>query len=188
MDGIMDAIAQHVLDAKIAVVISNKKCPALEKAGKAGIPAMFLDPVGKTREEFDKEIDALLKKQGVDLVLLIGYMKILSGWFVNEWKHKVMNIHPSLLPEFAGGMDKDVHATVLASGVKKTGATLHFIDEGTDSGPIIMQKEVLIKEGETVDSLKVKVQEVEQELFVKAIDLFDKGKIKVEKNKVIIDE
>ena len=97
-----------------------------------------------------------------------------------------MNIHPSLLPKYAGGMDKDVHAEVLKNREKVTGATLHFVDEGADTGPIILQKEVPIAENETIDSLKEKVQMAEQEIILKAIDLFDKGKIKIEGKKVII--
>ena len=97
-----------------------------------------------------------------------------------------MNIHPSLLPAYAGGMDGDVHAEVLKNKEKVTGATLHFVDEGADTGPIILQKEVRIDENETVDSLKEKVQKAEQEIIVKAVDLYEKGKIKVEGEKVII--
>ena len=128
----------------------------------------------------------MLDENKVELVLLIGYMRILSPWLVRKYKDKIINIHPSLLPAFAGGMDKDVHQEVLKSGVKVTGCTLHFVDESVDSGPIIMQKEVEISKDETVDSLKAKVQKAEQEVIVKAIDLFEKGKIKVEGKKVII--
>jgi folate-dependent phosphoribosylglycinamide formyltransferase PurN len=113
-------------------------------------------------------------------------MRFLSPWFVNKYKNKIMNIHPSLLPKYAGGMDIDVHKEVLKNKEKITGATLHFADEGADTGPIIMQKEVNISKNETVDSLKDKVQKAEQEIIVKAIDLFEKKKIKVEGKKVRI--
>lgn len=99
-----------------------------------------------------------------------------------------MNIHPSLLPAFAGGMDKDVHAEVLKAGVKETGCTLHFVDESVDGGPIIMQKKVSVEEDETVDSLKEKVQEAEQEVIIKVLKLYDEGKINVKGNKVTIME
>ena len=99
-----------------------------------------------------------------------------------------MNIHPSLLPAFAGGMDKDVHAEVLKSGVEETGCTLHFVTEDVDTGPIIMQKKVKIDKNETIESLKAKVQKAEQEVIVKALKLYGWGKIKIEVGKVTISE
>ena len=99
-----------------------------------------------------------------------------------------MNIHPSLLPAFAGGMDKDVHAEVLKSGVKETGCTLHFVTEDVDKGPIILQKKVDIEENETVETLKAKVQKAEQEVILEAIKLYSEGKLKVERGKVEIVE
>ena len=187
MQAIIDAISSKKLNAIISVVISNKKDAfALERAKKHNIKAVFVDAKGKTREQYDREIAKILEQNNVELILLIGYMRFLSPWFVNKYKNKIMNIHPSLLPAYAGGMDRDVHAEVLKNKEKKTGATLHFVDEGADTGPIILQKEVKIEKNETVDSLKEKVQKAEQEIILKAIDLFDKGKIKVEGNKVKI--
>ena len=194
MQAVIDAIEAKQLNAKISVVISDKEnAYALERAKKHGIKAVFVDPKEfsnvedkeKRREEFDKKVYQEL--EDVELVLLIGYMRIVSPWLVNEFRNKIMNIHPSLLPEFAGGMDKDVHEEVLKAGVKKTGCTLHFVDESVDGGPIILQKEVMIGENETVDSLKEKVQKAEQEIIVKAIGLYEQGKIKVENNKVKIE-
>ena len=115
-------------------------------------------------------------------------MRWLSEWFVKEWKNKIINIHPSLLPNFAGGMDKDVHEEVLNSNVKKTGCTLHFVDESKDNGPIILQKEVNIDDNETIETLKEKVQKAEQEIILRGIKLFDEGKIKVDGGKVRILE
>ena len=187
MQAIIDAINAKKLNAKISVVISNKKdAYALERARKHGINAVFVDSKGKEREEFDREVDNVLHKYKVSLILLIGYMRILSKWFVNKWKNKIMNIHPSLLPAFAGGMDKDIHKEVLNAGVKVTGATLHFVVQDVDSGPIILQKKVAVEENETADTLKEKVQKAEQEIILRAIGLFDKGKIKLEGKKVII--
>ncbi|MBI3034883.1 phosphoribosylglycinamide formyltransferase [Candidatus Woesearchaeota archaeon] len=189
MQAIIDAIISKKLNAVISVVISNKAdAYALERAEKHNIKAVFIDPKGREREQYDREIAKILDESKVDLILLIGYMRFLSPWFVNKYKNRIMNIHPSLLPKYAGGMDKDVHAEVLKNREKVTGATLHFVDEGADTGPIIMQKEVKIENDETIGSLKEKVQKAEQEIIVKAIDLFDKGKIKVEDKKVrIID-
>ena len=104
----------------------------------------------------------------------------MSNDFVEKWRNKVMNIHPSLLPMFAGGMDSNVHQAVLDYGCKVSGCTLIFIDEGADTGPVILQKAVDISEGDTVSSLKAKVQKAEQEILVKGIDLYAKGKLKVD--------
>lgn len=187
LQAIIDAISSKKLNAVISVIVSNKAdAYALERAKNHGIKAVFIDGKGKDRETYDKEISKVLDENKVDLILLIGYMRFLSPWFVKKYKNKIMNIHPSLLPKYAGGMDKDVHAEVLKNKEKVTGATLHFVDESVDAGPIIMQKEVRIDENETVDSLKAKVQKAEQEIIVKAVDLYEKGKIKVEGEKVII--
>ena len=188
MQAIIDAIISKKLNAAISVVISNKKDSiALERAKNNNIKAVFIDSKGEEREQYDKEVAKVLDENKVDLTLLIGYMRILSPWFVRRYKNRIMNIHPSLLPAFAGGMDKDVHQEVLNSKAKVTGCTLHFVDESIDAGPIIMQKEARIEKNETVDSLKEKVQKAEQEIIVKAVDLFEKGKIKVKGKKVIIN-
>ena len=171
---------QALIDNKIPVeiVISNKKkAGILERARKADYPILFVSAQDKTREEFDREVIKILKEKEINLILLIGYMRYLSPEFVDEYRNKIMNIHPSLLPAFAGGMDKNVHEEVLKSGVKTTGCTLHFVDEGADTGPIILQKEVAIDENETIESLKNKVQKAEQEVILKGIELFKQGKI-----------
>ena len=189
LQAVIDAIQAKQLNSKISVVVSNKKdAYALERAKKHNIEAVFINSKDKEREDFDREVNDVLEKYDVDLILAIGYMRILSGWFVNKWKNKIMNIHPSLLPAFAGGMDKDVHTEVLKAGVKETGCTLHFVTEEVDSGPIIIQKKVDVAENETIESLKAKVQKAEQEVIVKALKLYDEGKMKVEGNKVVISE
>jgi phosphoribosylglycinamide formyltransferase-1 len=189
MQAIIDAISHRELEARIAVVISDRKdAYALERARQHNIPAIHISPKGKEREDFDKEVSEMLDQHNVALVLMIGYMRIVSPWFVNRYKHKIMNIHPSLLPAFAGGMDRNVHQLVLDSGVRITGCTLHFVDESVDGGPIIMQKAVGITKGETVDSLKEKVQRAEQETILKAISLFAQEKIKVTDGKVVTGE
>ena len=186
MQAVIDAISSKKINAAISVVVSNKKDSfALERARKNNIKSVFIDSKGKEREQYDKEISEILDKNKVELVLLIGYMRYLSKWFVSKYKNKIMNIHPSLLPKYAGGMDRNVHEEVLKNKEKITGATLHFVDQGADTGPIIFQKKVNINKGETVDSLKEKVQKAEQEIILKAVDLFEKGKMKVEENKVI---
>ena len=186
LQAVIDAIESGKLkNITISFVLSNKAdAYILERAKKHKINAIFLDPKGKTREEYDKGVDKLLAEHKVELVLLIGYMKLMSSWFVQKWQNKVMNIHPSLLPKYAGGMDKGVHEIVLENKDKVTGASLIFIDEGADTGPIILQKEVPVAADETVDSLKEKVQKAEMEIIVKGIELFRDKKIKVIGNKV----
>lgn len=182
---------QAIIEAGIPIkmVIANKeKAGILEKAEKAGISFKFISQKDKTREEFDEEVMKVLDENKIDLVLLIGYMRFLSKPFVDKYENKIMNVHPSLLPKFAGGMDKNVHQEILDAGETETGATIHFVDEGADTGPIVLQEKVPIEENETVDSLKKKVQKLEGEMFIKAIDLFSEGKIEVKNNKVIIKE
>jgi fusion protein PurCD len=187
MQAIIDEIESGKLDAEISAVISNKEdAYILERARKHNLNAVFLDPKGKTREDYDKEMMDILDKEGIELVLLIGYMKIVSNGFIEKWRDRVMNVHPSLLPAFGGGMDTDVHETILNHGVKVSGCTIHFTTEEVDSGPIILQKAVPVEEGETVESLKAKVQKAEGELFPEAIRLFKEGRLKVEGNKVKI--
>ena len=187
MQAIIDAIESKKLSAVISVVISNKAdAYALERARNHKIKAVFVDSKNKEREQFDKEASKILDKNNVDLILLIGYMRILSPWFVKKYKNRIMNIHPSLLPKYPGGMDLDVHAEVLKNKEKFTGATLHFVDDSVDGGPIIMQKEIKIEKNETPDTLKAKVQKAEQEIIVKAIDMYEKGMIKIKGHEVII--
>ncbi len=189
MQAIIDEIEDGLLDAEISIVIVNKeKCGAADRAQRYKIPIVFVSSKDKTTEQFDHEVDRLLKEKGVDLVLLIGFMRFLTHWFVYRWHYKIMNIHPSLLPKFAGGMDLDVHQSVLDAGEKETGATLHFVDEGRDTGPIILQEVVSVDDEETADSLKKKVQLVEQDIILRGIRLFMEGKIKVENNKVTVME
>lgn len=181
LQAIIDAIEAGELNAEIAVVIGNKEdAYALERARKQGIDNLFVNPLGKTREEFDREVSKELDARGVELIALIGYMRYLSKWFVNKYKYKIMNVHPSLLPAFAGGMDKNVHRVILDWGCKVSGCTIHFVDEGADTGPIIIQKAVPIDENETVDTLRDKVQNLEKQTFVEAIRLFIGGKLKID--------
>ncbi|MDD5454547.1 MAG: phosphoribosylglycinamide formyltransferase [Candidatus Ratteibacteria bacterium] len=188
MEGLVKAIKQGELDAEIAIVISDRKnAYILERAKSYGIPALFLDSKNfKSREDFDKKVVGILDEKKIGLVLLIGYMRILSGYFAAQYKNKIMNIHPSLLPAFAGGMDLDVHKLVLDRGIKITGCTLHFVDEGTDTGPIILQKAVEVNEEDTPQTLKEKVQKAEQETIIKGIKLFQNGQLKMQDGKVKI--
>ncbi len=187
MQAVIDAIESHQLDAKIMVLISDKKSAyCLERAEKHNIPAIYINPKEKSMEDFDKEAAELLDHNDTELVLMLGYMRIVSGWFVNRYKNRIINIHPSLLPDFAGGMDLNVHQQVIDAKAKVTGCTLHFVTESVDAGPIIMQKSVEVISKDTAGTLKEKVQKAEQEIIVKSLKLFSEGKIKVEEGKVII--
>ncbi|PKP60643.1 MAG: phosphoribosylglycinamide formyltransferase [Candidatus Altiarchaeales archaeon HGW-Altiarchaeales-1] len=181
MQGIIDAIKRGYLNAEIKILFSNRKeSYALERAKNNGIECLFIDSAGLSREEYDEKIIKELKKRDIELILLIGYMKILSKKFIDAYKFKIMNIHPSLLPAFAGGMDKNVHKAVLDYGCKITGCTLHFADESVDGGPIIIQKVCEVEDTDNENTLKEKVQNLEVHAFIEAIKLFSENKIKVE--------
>lgn len=172
--------------ASIEVIISDKKDSGiLEKARYYKIKNYYLDPEGIEREEYDKKIAEILDNHNIELIVLIGYMKLLSSWFVKKYRGRIMNIHPSLLPSFPG-MDRSVHKEVLDYGCKISGCTLFFVDEGKDTGPIIMQKAVRVYENDTIDSLKKRVQRAEQEILPQAIRLYALGKLRIEGRKVKI--
>jgi len=188
LQAIIDAIKSGLLNAEVVCVISDRRdAYILERAKQHGIEALFINPKGLTREEYDKLImNEIEKRSPVDLILLIGYMRILSNQFVKKYRWRIINIHPSLLPAFAGGMDLNVHKAVLDYGVKVTGCTLHFVDEGVDTGPIILQKPVMVDDNDTPETLKAKVQKAEQEVLIEAIKLFQGGLIRVEGRRVRI--
>jgi len=189
---VIDAIENKELDAKIAVIISDKKdAYVLERAKKHFIEAAFIDPkkfsnindLSKKTEEYDKEIAKLLEEKHVDLVLCIGYMRIISRYLIQKFQGRILNIHPSLLPEFAGLADVNVHEEVLKQKKKKTGCTLHIVTEEIDGGPILLQKEVLIEKNDTAASLKERVQQGEQEILIKGIQQFIDKKIAIKNYK-----
>ena len=169
---IMAAISKGELDAEVSVVISNRKSAyILERARNYDVPAIFISHKEKAREEFDAEMTTVLNRHGVDLVLLIGFMRILSSEFCRVWQNKLLNVHPSLLPKYAGGMDTNVHEEVLKNGDTETGCTIHFVTEEVDGGPILIQKKCPVYDNDNVDTLKVKVQALEGLAFVEAINI-----------------
>ena len=173
---ILEAIQGGVLNASVEVVISNKKgAPLLEKAKKYNVDHFFISHKNKTREAFDKEISERLKEKEVDLVLLVGFMRILSERFVIDWYGKIINVHPSLLPKYAGGMNEDVHGQVLKAGDKETGCTVHLVTERVDEGPILVQKKCPVLAEDTVSSLKERVQKLEGNALVEVIKNWKKG-------------
>ncbi|MCD6109789.1 phosphoribosylglycinamide formyltransferase [bacterium] len=164
---------------ELSVVISNRKSAyALERAKEQGYDTVFVSPRDKTREEFDKEMAVILKEKGVDLICLIGYMRILSSWFVREFEGKIINVHPAInMKKYAGlgAMNLNVHKAVIENGEKESGCTIHYVTEGVDEGPIIAQADVLLEEGETPESLKGKVQAQEKLLYPEVIRRFARG-------------
>ncbi len=169
---IMAAISKGELEAEVSVVISNRKSAyILKRARNYDVPAIFISHKEKAREEFDAEMTTVLNKHGVDLVLLIGFMRILSSEFCRVWQNKLLNVHPSLLPKYAGGMDTNIHEEVLKNGDTETGCTIHFVTEEVDGGPILIQKKCPIFSNDNVYTLKVKVQALEGLAFVEAINI-----------------
>ena len=172
LQAILDAIHSKKLSATVSTVISNRKnAYILDRAKDHSVPFYFISHKGKDRKDFDAEMTGVLKKHEVDLVLLIGFMRILSSSFCREWRDRILNVHPSLLPKYAGGMDTNVHEEVLKNRDKETGCTIHFVTDELDSGPILIQKKCAVEEGDTVETLKSKVQTLEGEAFLEAIPL-----------------
>ena len=172
LQAILDAIHSDALDASVVVVVSNRNNSyILERARNYNIPNVFVPHAGKTRDEFDREITAALLQYNVDLVLLVGFMRILSAEFCRKWQDRILNVHPSLLPKYAGGVDTNVHEEVLRNGDMETGCTIHFVTEEVDSGPILIQKKCAVAREDTVESLKTKVQQLEGIAFIEAIKM-----------------
>lgn len=179
MLNLIDAISQQILSAEISIVLSNKKdALILENAKKHGLQAQFIDIANTTRDSYDAKITEILKKHQVDLVVLIGFMRILSKNFVESWANKIINVHPSLLPAFAGKMDKQVHQAVLDAKINETGCSVHYVTEEVDTGPIIIQKKCEVLADDTVDQLKARVQSLEGAALIEAINrVIEKGHV-----------
>ncbi len=173
LDAIIQAIHEGQVNAAIELVISDKKnAYILERAKRYNIPTIFIDSTDKDRKQFDELLMAELQKYAIDLILLIGYMRILSPAFVNAYKNRILNVHPSLLPAFAGGMDMNVHEAVIKSGAKETGCTIHLVDEGVDTGKILLQKKCPVEATDTPDTLKAKVQQLEGEAWIEVLNTY----------------
>lgn len=167
LQGILDEVAAGTLDVELVLVASDKQtAPILERASNYGIRAKFVDPSGLKRETYDGIVTDALREAGAELVLLIGYMRIVSPQFVETWHGRLLNVHPSLLPAFAGLMNQRVHEAVLAAGVSETGCTIHQVTEEVDGGPIVLQKRCSVLPDDTPETLKNRVQALEQAAFV----------------------
>lgn len=192
LQAIMDKIADGtVTNTKIAAVISNNaNAYALERAAKAGIPAECISPKQfENRELFNEALLAGVKKYNPDLVVLAGFLVIIPPALISEYRNRLINIHPSLIPSFCGTgyYGLKVHEAVLARGNKVTGATVHFVDEGTDTGPILLQKAVYVQQGDTAEVLQKRVMvEAEWEILPQAIDAIANGRVTIEDGKAWI--
>jgi phosphoribosylglycinamide formyltransferase-1 len=189
LQAIIDAIEARKLDAQIVLVLSNKKdAVALERARKHGLTDVFLDPkpfAGQpdSREAYDRAVLDVLRKHDVELVLLAGYMKIVTPVLVKAYENRMMNIHPALLPSFPG---LDAQRQALEHGVKISGCTVHFVTEGVDEGPIIIQAAVPVQERDTPETLAARILVEEHKIYPKAVQLYAEGRLKVDGRRVVI--
>lgn len=183
LQSIIDATEVGEINGQIKVVISNKEnAYGLERARKHNIEAVF--------ENDEKKVIEILKEKEIDIVVMAGYLKIISADFVNEFKNRMINIHPSLIPSFCGKgyYGKKVHQGVLDYGAKVTGATVHFVTEGADEGPIIMQESVKVEQDDDADTLAARVLKVEHQILKKSVALLCDDKVRVDGRRVYINE
>lgn len=190
LQAIIDAIEAGQVQAQIVAVLSNKReAVALERARKHGLTDIFVDPkpfAGRpdSREAYDRALLEILQQQDVELVLLAGYMKIVTAVLVNAYANRMMNIHPSLLPSFPG---LDVQKKAIDWGCKLAGCTVHFVTEGVDEGPIIIQAAVPILDADTSETLAARILLQEHKIYPRAVQLFAEGRLYVDSRRVVID-
>ena len=190
LQAVIDAVEAGQVQANIVAVISNKKeAVALERARTHGLPEYFVDPkpfAGRpdSREAYDHALLEVLEKNQVELVLLAGYMKIVTAVLVNAYANRMMNIHPSLLPSFPG---LDVQKKAIDWGCKLAGCTVHFVTEGVDEGPIILQAAVPILDEDTPETLAARILVQEHTIYPRAVQLFADGRLRVDGRRVVID-
>ena len=181
------AIARNVqagkIPAEIVIVISNKAdAQGLETARAMGLEAVYVPSKGLKREEYDRRVVALLKQKQVDLVCLAGFMRLLSAWFVEQFPNRILNIHPALLPSFPG---LDGQQQALEHGVKFSGCTVHFVDAGLDSGPIVAQAVVPVNDDDTLAALSARILSQEHRLYTEAINIVLSGKFRIAGRRVM---
>jgi len=178
MTALIEAAQAKDYPAEIALVVSNRPDAAgLARAREAAIATAVIDhqPFGKDREAFERALDDELRQHRIDIVCLAGFMRLLTAWFIGRWRGRILNIHPALLPEFKG---LDTHRRALEAGVKRHGATVHFVVEATDAGPIISQQSVPVLQGDTEAMLAARVLEIEHRIYPEALRLVAEGRAK----------
>jgi phosphoribosylglycinamide formyltransferase 1 len=182
-EAIAEQIAAGALEAEIAVVISNRpEAPGLESARARGLKAVSIPSKGLDREVYDRMLLEELKKHKVDFVCLAGFLRLLSATFIRQYPNRILNIHPSLLPAFPG---LDAQHQALEHGVKITGCTVHFVDEELDAGPIVLQTAVPVLDGDTVETLSLRILRQEHHLYSEALRLVLSGAFRIEGRRVI---
>ncbi|MDQ4123684.1 MAG: phosphoribosylglycinamide formyltransferase [Acidobacteriota bacterium] len=186
MSALIEAVKTgEIPDSEVAVVISDKpKAAGLQKAREKGVEAIVIERRNRTRHEHDAEIIEELKKRAVELVCLAGYMRLLSAEFIEAFRNRIINIHPSLLPSFPG---LDAQRQAFEYGVKFSGCTVHFVDEGLDSGAIIAQKTVPVLDDDTTEALSARILEQEHKLYVESVAKILSGKYEIKGRRVIFD-
>lgn len=185
LQAIIDAIKKGAITAELALVISsNPKAYGLKRAEAAGVRTMVFDPKNYTnKQSVDRDMVIALKKEKIDFIVLAGYMRMLTPFFIKNYHRRIMNVHPSLLPSFKGVKGiKDA----FTYGVKVTGVTIHFIDEMLDHGPIILQEGLKLQPYETLETLEAKIHKVEHRIYPKAIQLYVEGRLKIKGRKVMV--
>lgn len=185
LQSILDHIAAGELPVEVAVVISDHAdAVALERAEKNGLPKVAIPRKEcRDKQDFEERIDKALRDHDVELVVLAGFMRILSGSFISKWEHRIVNIHPALLPSFTG---LDAQGQAVDYGVKVAGCTVHFVDEGTDTGPIILQKVVPVMDDDTSETLAQRILVEEHKALPEAVKLWAEGRLRIEGRKVYI--
>lgn len=185
LQALIDAGRAGRLGGEIAIVLSNVESAAgLDRARRAGIPTAFRDHRGRHREQFDREIASILTHHQVDLVCLAGYMRLLSAEFVRGFAGRLLNVHPSLLPAFPG---LEAQRQALEHGVKISGATVHIVDEGLDSGPIVCQEAVPVREDDTVETLSARILEAEHRIYPEAVRILLTARHRIDGRRFVVD-
>ena len=183
-EAIADRIAAGELDAEIAVVISNRpEAPGLEAARRRGLPAVSIPSKGLDREVYDRMVVEELRRRGVELVCLAGFMRLLSAYFVRAFPNRILNIHPSLLPAFPG---LDAQHQALELGVRITGCTVHFVDEYLDAGPILIQAPVPVLDTDTAETLSARILKEEHRIYSEALRIAIGGNYRIEGRRVLL--
>lgn len=185
LQAIIEAIQEGKIEGRISIVLSdNREAYALKRAEQNNLETRYVDFKSfKNREDYNKKIVEYLKEKNVDLVVLAGYMRILTPYFIKVYKNRIMNIHPALLPSFPG---LNAQRQALEYGVKISGCTVHFVDEGVDSGPIILQRAVEVKDEDTEESLAERILKEEHQIYPQAIQLFAQGRLLIKGRRVYI--
>ncbi len=185
LQALLDAAQAPSYPAEIVAVVSNRAdAQGLERASRAGVPTAVVPHRGhRDRESFDRALDAALRAHGVEFVCLAGFMRLLSPWFVENWRDKLVNIHPSLLPAFKG---LEPQAQALTAGVRLSGCTVHFVRAEMDAGPIVLQAAVPVVEGDTADTLAARILAAEHRAYPLALRLIAEGRVRVEGERVVV--